>query len=70
LFVLVRGLAEAEAFDLLLPLWSIILISLLLEHAVTLSDATSASLLAGRSDAPGALLPLSAIRLQDRQTEI
>jgi len=70
LFVLVRGLAEAEAFDLLLPLWSIVLISLLLEHAVTLSDATSASLLAGRPDAPGALLPLSALRLQDRQTEI
>jgi exopolysaccharide production protein ExoQ len=70
LFVVVRGLAEAEAFDLLLPLWSIVLISLLLEHAVTLSDATSAGLLAGRSDAPSTLLPLSAIRLQDRQTEI
>jgi exopolysaccharide production protein ExoQ len=70
LFIVVRGLAEAEAFDLLLPLWSIVLISLLLEHAVTLSDATSASLLARRSDAPGALLPLSALRLQDRQTEI
>jgi len=70
LFVVVRGLAEAEAFDLLLPLWSIVLISLLLEHAVTLSDATSASLVAGRSDAPGALLPLSTRRLQDRQTEI
>ena len=70
LFVVVRGLAEAEAFDLLLPLWSIVLISLLLAHAVTLSDATSASLVAGRSDAPGALLPLSTRRLQDRQTEI
>jgi exopolysaccharide production protein ExoQ len=70
LFVVVRGLAEAEAFDLLLPLWSIVLISLLLEHAVTLSDATSASLLAGQSDAPSTLLPLSVIRLQDQQTEI
>jgi exopolysaccharide production protein ExoQ len=70
LFVVVRGLAEAEAFDLLLPLWSIVLISLLLEHAVTLSDATSAGLLVRRSDAPNALLPLSVIRLQDRQTEI
>ena len=29
LFVIVRGLAEAEAFDLLLPLWSIVVISLL-----------------------------------------
>jgi hypothetical protein len=26
-FILIRGLAEAEPFDLLLPLWSIILIS-------------------------------------------
>ena len=41
LFVVVRGLAEAEPFDLLLPLWSIVLISMLLEHAVTVSDATS-----------------------------
>jgi exopolysaccharide production protein ExoQ len=28
-FVLIRGLAEAEAFDMLLPLWSIVLISAL-----------------------------------------
>jgi len=63
LFVVVRGLAEAEAFDLLLPLWSIVLISVL-------SDATSASLLAGRSDAVSALVPLPVMRLQGRQTEI
>jgi exopolysaccharide production protein ExoQ len=31
LYVLVRGLAEAEPFDLLLPLWSIVLLSLLIE---------------------------------------
>ena len=67
LFVVVRGLAEAEPFDLLLPLWSIVLISMLLEHAVTVSDATSP---AGRSVVPSALLPLSVLRLQDRQTEI
>jgi O-antigen ligase len=29
LFIVVRGLAEADAFDLLLPLWSIVLISVL-----------------------------------------
>lgn len=29
LFILVRGLAEAEPFDLLLPLWSIVLLSVL-----------------------------------------
>jgi exopolysaccharide production protein ExoQ len=32
LFVVVRGFAEAEPFDLLLPLWFIVLISLLVEH--------------------------------------
>ena len=67
LFVAVRGLAEAEPFDLLLPLWSIVLISMLLEHAVSVSDATSP---AGRSAVPSTLLPLSVLRLQDRQTEI
>jgi exopolysaccharide production protein ExoQ len=70
LFVVVRGLAEAEAFDLLLPLWSIVLISLLLEHAVSLSDATSTSLLARQLGASSTLNPLSVIRLQDQQTEI
>jgi exopolysaccharide production protein ExoQ len=34
LFVFVRGLAEAEPFDLLLPLWLIVLISTLIEDAV------------------------------------
>ncbi len=32
LFVLVRGLADTDAFDLSLPLWSIILISMLASH--------------------------------------
>jgi exopolysaccharide production protein ExoQ len=31
LYVLVRGIAEAEPFDLLLPLWSIVLLSLLID---------------------------------------
>jgi exopolysaccharide production protein ExoQ len=44
-FVVVRGLAEAEPFDLLLPLWSIVLISLLVEHArATDNDALADSL--------------------------
>jgi exopolysaccharide production protein ExoQ len=34
LFVLVRGLAEAEPFDLLLPLWMITLVSGVLEEAI------------------------------------
>jgi exopolysaccharide production protein ExoQ len=67
LFVVVRGLAEAEPFDLLFPLWSIVLISLLLKHAVTVSDATSP---AGQPAVPSTLLPLSVLRLQDPQTEI
>lgn len=32
LFILVRGLAEADSFDLLLPLWSIVLISVLVDY--------------------------------------
>ena len=32
IFVLVRGLAEAEPFDLLLPLWAILLFSVLIER--------------------------------------
>jgi O-antigen ligase len=37
LFVLVRGLADTDAFDLSLPLWSIVLVSMLTNH----EDATS-----------------------------
>jgi O-antigen ligase len=33
LFILIRGLAEAEPFDLLLPLWVIVLFSLMVEDA-------------------------------------
>jgi O-antigen ligase len=32
LYVLVRGLAEAEPFDLMFPLWSIVLFSVLVHH--------------------------------------
>jgi hypothetical protein len=35
LFVVVRGLAEAEPFDLLLPLWFIVLISTLVSCPAT-----------------------------------
>jgi O-antigen ligase len=40
LFVLVRGLADTDAFDLSLPLWSIVLISVLADHR----DAASLSI--------------------------
>jgi exopolysaccharide production protein ExoQ len=38
LFILVRGLTDTEAFDLSLPLWAIVMLSLLIEHARTTSD--------------------------------
>jgi O-antigen ligase len=46
-FVLIRGLAEAEPFDLLLPLWSIVLISLLVEQASTGNEDTLVAALKG-----------------------
>jgi exopolysaccharide production protein ExoQ len=43
LFVLVRGLTDTEAFDLSLPLWTIVMLSLLIEHACTTSGHTVAA---------------------------
>jgi hypothetical protein len=45
LFVLVRGLAEAEPFDLLLPLWAIVLFSVLIE-AMEYGDEPLAAMVA------------------------
>ena len=66
LFVVVRGLAEAEAFDLLLPLWSIVLISLLVERTSMAADPTGAHLLARGGDVRSTLQPLSIMK----QTEL
>lgn len=38
IFVLVRGTADAERFDLSLPLWAIVMVSLLIEHARTAKE--------------------------------
>jgi O-antigen ligase len=38
LLIVIRGLAEADSFDLLLPLWSIVLISVLVEHERSADD--------------------------------
>jgi exopolysaccharide production protein ExoQ len=38
LFILVRGLTDTEPFDLSLPLWTIVMISLLIEHARTINE--------------------------------
>jgi exopolysaccharide production protein ExoQ len=66
LFVVVRGLAEAEAFDLLLPLWSIVLISLLVEQTSMAADPTGTPLLASGCDMCSTLQPLSIMK----QTEL
>jgi exopolysaccharide production protein ExoQ len=70
LFVVVRGLAEAEAFDLLLPLWSIVLISLLVERTSMADDPAGARLLARGCDVCTPLQPLPIMKLQTRQTEL
>ena len=41
-FVVIRGFAEAEPFDLLLPLWAIVMFSLLIEHERTADEKASA----------------------------
>jgi exopolysaccharide production protein ExoQ len=38
IYTVVRGLAEAEPFDLLLPLWAIVAISMIIDHAETVGD--------------------------------
>jgi len=42
LFIVIRGLAEAEPFDLLLPLWAIVLISLLVDAEETMTEENTA----------------------------
>lgn len=41
LFILVRGIADTERLDLSLPLWAIVMISLLVEHARSLPKHTA-----------------------------
>lgn len=41
-FVLVRGTADTDRFDLSFPLWAIVMISLLIEHARTEGESTAA----------------------------
>jgi exopolysaccharide production protein ExoQ len=55
LFFVVRGSAEAEPFDLLFPLWVIVLISLLTEQAVA-SAANAESKLPARTSIPATVL--------------
>jgi O-antigen ligase len=50
LFVLVRGLADTEPFDISLPLWSIVLISLLISHIRTTDEIANALSFTGALD--------------------
>jgi exopolysaccharide production protein ExoQ len=38
IFILVRGIADTERFDLSLPMWAIVMVSLLIEHALTTEE--------------------------------
>jgi hypothetical protein len=51
-FVVIRGLAEAEPFDLLLPLWLIVILSLLAEDASPGQNDTFATSFAWQFDVP------------------
>ena len=65
LFVVVRGLAEADAFDLLLPLWSIILISALVDHEASSREETAIDL---SVVLPPTFRPSTKLRLCGRMT--
>jgi hypothetical protein len=59
LFVLVRGLTDTEPFDLSLPLWAIVMISILIEDKQTMGDKEPVGNLVGQSDMAGTSEPLS-----------
>jgi hypothetical protein len=48
MFILVRGIADTERLDLSLPLWAIVMISLLIEHVRNLPEPTCRNATAGR----------------------
>jgi O-antigen ligase len=62
LFVLVRGLTDTEPFDLSLPLWAIVMISILIEDKQTMGDKEPLGNLAGQFDGAGASEPLASNR--------
>ena len=71
LFVVIRGLAEADSFDLLLPLWSIVLVSAIVEgeRAQDEEIAATSSGLPRRitsSGNTGLALPTHSLRASDR----
>jgi O-antigen ligase len=62
LFVLVRGLTDTEPFDLSLPLWAIVMISILIEDKQTMGDKEPLGNLVGQFDRAGASEPLASNR--------
>lgn len=56
IFVLVRGMADTERFDLSLPLWAIVMVSLLIEQTRTAKERTPQTI----ADSPLALATLQA----------
>ena len=57
LFILVRGTADTERFDLSLPMWAIVMFSLLIEQACTAPKKIPEN--AGPDFLPGAITPTS-----------
>jgi exopolysaccharide production protein ExoQ len=57
LFVAVRGFAEAEPFDLLLPLWTIVLIAMHVDYAETIGQKVAFVALPVQSHVPIAVQP-------------
>jgi exopolysaccharide production protein ExoQ len=51
LYILVRGLAEAEPFDLLLPLWAIVMLAMLADSTATAGQERTPPLLYARFEA-------------------
>lgn len=51
LFVVIRGFAEAEPFDLLLPLWAIVMLAMLVDSAGTVGQETTTASISARFDA-------------------
>jgi exopolysaccharide production protein ExoQ len=61
LFVIIRGLAEAEPFDLLLPLWAIAMLAMLVDSDATLGKERPPLLLSARFDASSPVHPVPAL---------
>jgi O-antigen ligase len=61
LFIVVRGFAEAEPFDLLLPLWTIVLIAMLVDCADPIGQEMVTMAFPAQSHAQSPAKPVSAV---------